>query len=141
MFDNVGEKLKITAMVWFIISVILAFITGMIVIFSVKKILLGLLLGILTIVIMFLSSLINAWLLYAFGELVEKTSATEANTRNISVTLDTLLNSADKFGNTNTDKASAENTTPKASEIHSWACPECGKLISEYPCKYCGYKD
>ena len=59
-------------------------------------------------------SLMSSWFLYAFGELVEKTSATEANTRNISVTLDTLLNSADKFGNTNTDNPSAEKTTPKS---------------------------
>lgn len=45
---------------------------------------------------------------------MEKTSATEANIRNISVTLDALLNSADKFGNKNTDSSSEEKTTPKS---------------------------
>ena len=59
-------------------------------------------------------SLVSSWFLYAFGELVEKTSATEANTRNISVTLDALLNSADKFENKNTDSSSEEKPTPKS---------------------------
>ena len=126
MFDNVGSKLKTLAKVLFtieIIIIVIAFIVTLLT-FLYKNIypyslsdfeyFIKIVNMVKPYAIAVVVSLVSSWFLYAFGELVEKTSATEANTRNISVTLDALLNSADKFGNTNTDKASAEKTTPKA---------------------------
>ena len=126
MFDNVGSKLKTLAKVLFtieIIIIVIAFIVTLLT-FLYKNIypyslsdfeyFIKIVNMVKPYAIAVVVSLVSSWFLYAFGELVENTSATEANTRNISVTLDALLNSADKFGNTNTDKASAEKTTPKA---------------------------
>lgn len=135
MFEDVGNKLKFLAKIVFGVNIIIAIILGLIVMSGSGNFLLGL----LVMAVMFLTSVISAWFLYAFGELIDRTNEVEANTRKISITLDALLNSADKFGNTNTDNPSAEKTTPKASEPHRFACPECGKLISEYPCGYCGH--
>lgn len=126
MFDNVGSKLKTLAKVLFtieIIIIVIAFIVTLLAslyrnIYQYSLSDFEYFIKIVNMVkpyaIAVVVSLVSSWFLYAFGELVEKTSATEANTRNISVTLDTLLNSADKFGNTNTDNPSAEKTTPKS---------------------------
>ena len=126
MFDNVGSKLKTLAKGLFIIEIIvtaIAFIVTLLAslyrnIYQYSLSDFEYFIKIVNMVkpyaIAVVVSLVSSWFLYAFGELVEKTSATEANTRNISVTLDALLNSADKFENKNTDSSSEEKTTPKS---------------------------
>ena len=128
MFDNVGSKLKTLAKDLFIIEIIVTAIAFIVTLLAFDKLYRNIypyslsdfeyFIKIVNMVkpyaIAVVVSLVSSWFLYAFGELVEKTSATEANIRNISVTLDALLNSADKFGNKNTDSSSEEKTTPKS---------------------------
>jgi hypothetical protein len=85
LYDNIGEKIKAYAKCVFVFSAIISVILG-IVLLAVGASLevsglsfLGILLGIIGI----FASLILSWLLYAMGELVDKTSYNERNTHNI----------------------------------------------------------
>ena len=80
MFDNIGKKLKGLAKWTFIVEAIAAIIGGIIVIVEEDEVI-GLLLLFLGPVIAWISS----WVLYAFGELVDKACDIERNMRNRNV--------------------------------------------------------
>lgn len=70
MFRNVGEKLKVVAIISLIIGIIASFIIGIVEIIGLQFIV-----GIITIALGIVSSLIPAWVLYAIGEIAENTEA------------------------------------------------------------------
>lgn len=86
MFDNIGGKLKTWAKVFYAIELIAGIIYGIV------KIVLGfdsgddgemLTSGIFTLLLAPFVGLLLAWLIYAFGHLVEQTEMNQENTRRI----------------------------------------------------------
>lgn len=78
MYDNISNKIKGLANAIFIIEAILSFVLGIILLSNEE-----LLYGFLTLAIGPLIAWISSWVLYGFGELIEKVSAIEQNTRNL----------------------------------------------------------
>ena len=79
MYNNIGGKIKVLAIVIGIVEAVSAVITGMVLCSDSYMVGSGFLTMLLGPVVAWISS----WFLYAFGELVEKTSENEANTREI----------------------------------------------------------
>ncbi len=77
-YGNIGGKIKGWAITIFIFGAIACIISGLVLIGND-----AILVGILTIIIGTLAAWVSSWLLYAFGELVEKTVMNEENTREI----------------------------------------------------------
>ena len=80
LYENIGGKIKNWAKWIFIIEAIGAIITGLVLLFTDEDLILY---GLLTLVCGPIVAWVGSWLLYAFGELVDKTSENEKNTRNI----------------------------------------------------------
>ena len=78
MYDNIGRKIKIFAKASFAVEAIGAFITG-IVLMAIDEDLIawGIILMLLGPVVAWVSS----WILYGYGEIIEKTCEIERNTR------------------------------------------------------------
>ena len=78
MFDNIGGKIKGLAQVTFVVEAIAAFITG-ITLMALDAELIPI--GLLVIVVGPLVAWASSWLLYGFGELIDKICDIERNTR------------------------------------------------------------
>ena len=111
MYDDIGNKIKILAKVFFVLGAISSLIGAVALFFNYTHILLCLAVAIAG----SLLSWISTWLLYGFGEIIDTLSNIEENTRN------------NHFQNA--EKQSA----PKI------ICESCGKSISKYPCVICGH--
>ena len=77
MYDNIGGKIKSLAKASFIFASIVEIIAGLALIASEEMILTGLLVLVLGPVVSWVSS----WMLYGFGELIDKACEIEQNTR------------------------------------------------------------
>lgn len=77
MFDNVGGKIKALVKIIFAIETAVAILVGIFLIFSSFSPLPGLLVMTLGPILAWISS----WLLYGFGEIIEKSIEIEENTR------------------------------------------------------------
>ena len=111
MYDNIGNKIKILAKVTFVLGAIASVIGAICLFFNDAHILLC----IITAVACSLFSWISTWLLYGFGEIIDKLCDIEKNTKN---------NHFQK---------------PEKQIVHKFICEGCGKSISKYPCVICGY--
>lgn len=78
LYTNIGHKIKNLAKILFIIEAIAAIIIGICLIEDWQE-----LIGTITIIAGPIIAWISSWILYAFGELVEKTCASENHLRNI----------------------------------------------------------
>ena len=97
MFKNVGAKIKTIAKVFFWIGFVGAIIGGIAIMAEgMMDEAVALLLGLLVAGIGFMISWISSLFLYAFGELVEKTTAIERNTRGASDLSDTQVSANDE---------------------------------------------
>ncbi len=162
-FENVGEKIKKYAKVSFIIEVVSAIITGLSMLFDEDMFEIG----IYVMILGPFAALVVSWFIYAFGELVEKTSQNEQNSRKI---LEILKeNKPERTNNelSKTEKTATsvlvENGMMICSECnfeqpsdrvvcwhcgakfvktekpeHKWLCDSCGKMRSQSPCEFCG---
>ena len=131
MFDNIGAKIKKLAKIVTIIGIVLAVITGIIVMFGGGKIefaarnagntyfsnqlpngftFASFIAGILTIGLGSLAAWVSSFLLYGFGTLVENSDIIAANT-----------SAAQPARNA----SAAEPLTPKPSVSKSWVCKDC----------------
>ena len=125
MFFNIGNKIKVLAMVTTIIGIIFSIIFGIIIMIE------NFFLGLISMLICGVSSWVGSFMIYGFGELIECAQRIARNTRP-SVNTSALLQSA----------SAAQKITPKApvlstEKIH---CPDCRQEISanEQKCPYCG---
>lgn len=80
LYDNIGAKIKNWAKWVFVIEAIGAIITGLVLLFADVDLILY---GLLTLICGPIVACVGSWILYAFGELVEKTADNENNTRQI----------------------------------------------------------
>lgn len=78
MYDDIGEKIKNLAKATFFVEAIASIITGILFIFSDAD---WFFIGIITIIFGPLVAWVSSWLLYGFGELIDKTCEIERNTR------------------------------------------------------------
>ena len=78
MYDNIGGKIKGLAKIVFIVEAIAAAITGIALMASDED---RILIGLLVMVVGPLVAWVSSWLLYGFGELIDKTCDIERNTR------------------------------------------------------------
>lgn len=125
MFFNIGNKIKVLAMVTTIIGIIFSIIFGIIIMIE------NFFLGLISMLICGVSSWVGSFMIYGFGELIECAQRIARNTRP-SVNTSALLQSA----------SATQKITPKApvlstEKIH---CPDCRQEISanEQKCPYCG---
>lgn len=80
LYENIGSKIKNWVKWIFVIEAIGAVITGLVLLFTDEDLISY---GLLTLVFGPFIAYIGSWILYAFGELVEKTSDNENTTRQI----------------------------------------------------------
>ena len=81
MYNNIGGKIRGIARALFVILMVVSVISGLFVMFSNPRNELMPLFGILVIVIGGFLALLLSWLTYGFGELIDKATAIERNTR------------------------------------------------------------
>ena len=148
MFENTGRKLKVIALIWFILVVIASIIVFIVYLNGVHpalpgEILLALVILIAGVVVAFLSSII----LYAFGDIVENAEKTKENTYNILKKFNTIntVNNISDIGFTKTNNESEYNRydsgiIDKENIGLDWTCSNCGTVNSKYSmgCSNCG---
>ena len=78
MYDNIGRKIKGLAKAIFIVESIVSVVAGMILLSISDNLILS---GVISILLGPLVAWVSSWLLYGFGELIDKTCAIERNTR------------------------------------------------------------
>ena len=78
MYDNIGNKIKILAKVTFVLCAISSLLAGIVLMATSEYMVVA---GLIIMVVGSLFSWIASWFMYGFGELIEKTSAIERNTR------------------------------------------------------------
>ena len=75
MFDNIGSKIKGLAQALFGLEIIASVIVGVVLIENTKG------LSLLYVLAGLIVALVSAWVLYGFGEIIDKLCAIERNTR------------------------------------------------------------
>jgi len=111
-YENIGDKIKNWAKWIFILEAIGAIITGFVLICN------GFFLaGFLTLFLGPFVAWVGSWILYAFGELVEKTSNNESNTRQILEKLNKeITHNTEEYKHEENPTAN-ESTTSNSNEI------------------------
>ena len=84
--------------------------------------------GIIVLIVVPLVAWVSSWLLYAFGELVDKTVANEKHTKDILK----ILEAKDK------PQIKVAPPAPRPVATHSWRCDNCGNMATKSPCEHCG---
>lgn len=125
LYENIGGKIKNWAKWIFIVEVIAAVITGIALIVDDGD---ENLVGVLVMFVGPIVAWIGSWILYAFGELVEKTSENESNTKQI---LEKLHNKQPKEDLIKKAAQKIEHTNVKR-------CPYCGDIVKSDKCEMCG---
>ena len=147
MYDNIGRKIKGLAKAIFIAQGISMAITGIVLMCIDEDLILY---GILSLILGPVLAWISSWLLYGFGEIIDKLCDIEQNTGLIRKPSE--LKKARNQHETETKKAeAAKQEVKKQKEIIAEEenavfieCPDCGeelffdKELSSAECPYCG---
>ena len=142
MYDNIGNKIKILAKTVCLLGIIGSVIFGLIVCFGTGEFRA---IGLLYVLIGSIMSWISSFITYGFGELIEKVCSIDKkiNFRSLSKEeQEKSLIMTKKFTinlNQELEEVEEENNTYKKVE-HKWRCSNCGKMISEDVCPFCGNK-
>lgn len=135
-YEDIGQKIKILAQWSFILESIASIIAGVLLWFD-----LGLTQGwwgFLIIVSGPIISLIASWILYAFGELVEKTCDNAYFTNRILVTLNAKSHTVSNEKPYAKSEEPANASATDHQNTHKWRCSKCGNMRAQSPCEYCG---
>ncbi|MBE6681577.1 MAG: hypothetical protein E7600_04735 [Ruminococcaceae bacterium] len=139
MYSDIGLKVKGLAKAIFVIETILAIIVGLSLCF------IDILIGLLVIICVSVFAWVSTWILYAFGELVHKTSENENNTRMIVKLMQpkTVQEGSGSIRRQEPDEKKEENRTYNA-DPPFWCgncnypgpydgnCPSCGSSLKKY---------
>ena len=123
LYENIGKKIKGWAKWIFAIEAAAAIVYGLVLIFDDAA-----LAGIIVLIVVPLVAWVSSWLLYAFGELVDKTVANEEHTKDILK----ILGAKDK------PQIKVAPPAPRPVATHSWRCDNCGNMATKSPCEHCG---
>ena len=135
LYENIGSKIKNWAKWIFVIEAIGAVITGVVLLFTDEDLILY---GLLALVCGPIVAYIGSWILYAFGELVEKTADNENNTRQILKKLNEKSTDASITFIKNKEYGNKTTNTPQTASTHKWLCDGCKKMRTQTPCEHCG---
>jgi len=135
LYENIGSKIKNWAKWIFVIEAIGAVITGLVLLFTDEDLFLY---GLLTLVCGPIVAYIGSGILYAFGELVEKTADNENNTRQILKKLNEKSTDASITFIKNKEYGNKTTNTPQTASTHKWLCDGCKKMRTQTPCEHCG---
>ena len=135
LYENIGSKIKNWAKWIFVIEAIGAVITGLVLLFTDEDLILY---GLLTLVCGPIVAYIGSWILYAFGELIEKTADNENNTRQILKKLNEKSTDASITFIKNKEYGNKTTNTPQTASTHKWLCDGCKKMRTQTPCEHCG---
>jgi len=126
MYDNIGTKIKDVAIAFCIIGIIASVVLG---IFLMDGAVIG---GLLVMVIGSLFSWLSSFPLYGFGEMIDKLSAIEQNTRSIKSKEKNNTNAPAKASNSNSKKNNSafKEKAVFEDEYMDVVCPECGETLS-----------
>ena len=126
MYDNIGTKIKDVAIAWCIIGIIASVVLG---IFLMDGAVIG---GLLVMVIGSLFSWLSSFPLYGFGEMIDKLSAIEQNTRSIKSKEKNNTPATAKLSNPPAKKSNAtvKEKVALEDEYIDVLCPECGETLS-----------
>jgi len=147
MYDNIGRKIKGLAKAIFIVLGISMAITGIVIMCIDEDLILY---GVLTLILGPILAWISSWLLYGFGEIIDKLCDIEHNTRMIMKPSE--LKKVRNHHESETKKAeTAKRELKKQKEAIAEEenaviieCPDCGeelffdKELSHAECPYCG---
>lgn len=143
MYNNIWKKIKFLAQILFILGAISSIVVGLWVCFGTDTFMA---IGLLYIVIGCICSWVMTWLIYGFGELIERvynidrkvqSPSTKQNIQKEFVTTKSLEKIVEKEVLTK-DNAQGQGIKEV---VHQWRCPSCGKMISEEICPFCGKKE
>jgi hypothetical protein len=146
MFSNIGNKIKTFAIFLFVIEAIGAIFTGIALIAELYDEWIGVLVMFAGPVVAWISS----WLLYGFGELIDKTCEIAENTRHygapshfiaprtVNQNSTLLQNNIPKATENNTDASAVSAEIRGADKI----CPKCGQVqkADRHVCWSCGQR-
>jgi len=135
MYDNIGGKIKGLAKIMFIVEAIGAVITGIVLLATDDDLIFS---GLLTLFCGPITAWVSSWVLYAFGELVEKTTDNEINTRQILIKLNEKSADDSMTFIKNKEYGNKTTNTPQAASTHKWICDGCKKMRTQTPCEHCG---
>ncbi len=131
MFNNIGKKIKTLAVVLCWIGIALSIIGGFILMTTINRSAAGFFLGILESGLGFLASWIGSFLLYGFGELIDKTADIERNTRpHTAPTATSWQPYVNQTGSTNPPPVKQASTCifcGHTLESFELFCPKCGQ--------------
>ena len=84
-YSNIGKKIKTLAVVTCIVEIILALFGGMVMFFAtaIDGNFMGVFIALISMVIAPFVAWVSSFMMYGFGELIDKTAANERNTRNM----------------------------------------------------------
>ena len=154
LYDEIGKKIKLAAYVTFIVEAVIAVLEGIAVpIILVNTVddsffmfLLGLPLGLLAIGIGILVAWVSSWLLYGFGELIDKVCdikkmVEESNKKEASKAKREAHQEAQNFQREFAEKTRVASKTigGKITSIKK-TCPHCGEVVYSDRCEMCGKK-
>ena len=137
MFHKIGEKIKLAAILLFIVEALPAFIYGIRILakdYNSTYTTIGTLLLIIGPIIAYVSAI----MLYGFGELVESSRENAETSKKILKNLET--NPQPVQPNVSKEEPSDEPTPVKKPlpQLHSWRCACCGNRRNQSPCEHCG---
>jgi len=135
LYENIGGKIKSWAKWIFIVEAIGAIITGVVLMATDEDLIVY---GLLTSVCGPIIAWVGSWILYAFGELVEKTADNENNTRQILKKLNEKSTDASITFIKNKEYGNKTINTPQTASTHKWLCDGCKKMRAQTPCEHCG---
>ena len=136
MYDNIGGKIKGLAKATFIVEAIASVITGIALMAADKDFIF---IGLPAMVLGPIVAWVSSWLLYGFGEIIDKLCSIERNTGMI-------MNPAELKKEIKKKQEARKKQEAIAKEENSVyvECPECGaelffdKELSNAECPYCG---
>ena len=131
MFENVGEKIQKAASFLFVFEIIASLIGGFFLIANELFIL-----GLITIIAGSFVSWLSFLFVYGYGQLIENSDRIATQAGRINKNLKSSLGLEKKK---ESNLYIEEWNIPKNQKSsHRWQCSNCGKMISEDICPYCG---
>ena len=136
MYKNISGKIKVLAQIIFVLGAIVSIIWGILVCLTNDV-----MIGLLFLIVGTLISWISTFSLYGFGELIEKVCSIEEKMN--SSAFNKKVQKETKAFEICTDDYKKNTVVEDKNEYvvvgHKWTCLNCGEIISEDICPYCGY--
>lgn len=138
MFENLDNKLKSFAKIYFTIQCIATIISVIATFVVAIELWWAAILGGLVYMLM---TVFTTWVIYAIGQILENQNDILSNQRSIMRQTQDTADVADliKTKNKKEREAITQTDNPTQKQVsHKWRCKNCGRMISASPCEWCG---